>query len=129
MRRPLFRAAFRYLAAGHVAWSGSFRRRSVLGFPSRDDLGSTTSSATVFTRVTVLLSTPFPTALVGFQMFTLRRFAPARRMRRVFPPTRTHLPFASSSIAVFLLRDRPARRYQMGAFCRSLISAPSKLGG
>ena len=62
-------------------------------------------------------------------MCALRRFAPAMRMRRVFPPTRTHLPFASSSVAVFLLRDRPARRYQMGAFCRSLISAPSKLGG
>jgi len=41
MRRPLFRAAFRYRAAGHVAWSVLFRRRSVLGFPSRDDLGAT----------------------------------------------------------------------------------------
>lgn len=117
MRRPLFRAAFRYRAAGHVAWSGSFRRRSVLGFPSRDAWARHCDQR--FTRVTVLLSTPFPTALVGFQMFALRRFAPAMRMRRVSPPTRTHLPFASSSVAVFLLRDRPARKYQMGAFCRS----------
>jgi len=127
MRRPLFRAAFRYRAAGHVAWSVLFGGEAFLGF--RPVMTWARHCDQSFTRVTVLLSTPFPTALVGFQMCALRRFAPAMRMRRVFPPTRTHMPFASSSVAVFLLRDRPARRYQMGAFCRSLISAPSKLGG
>jgi len=119
----------RSATALRVTWPGrsSFGGEAFLGF--RPVMTWARHCDQSFTRVTVLLSTPFPTALVGFQMCALRRFAPAMRMRRVFPPTRTHMPFASSSVAVFLLRDRPARRYQMGAFCRSLISAPSKLGG
>jgi hypothetical protein len=91
MRRPLFRAAFRYPHAGHVAWSGPFRRRSVLGFPSRDQLLRATGDLaclahrTRVTRVTVLLSTLFPDGTRGVSdVRALRRFAPARRMRRCF---------------------------------------------
>lgn len=89
MRRPLFSGGVP-LPRWQVTWLGRvpFRRRSVLGFPSREHWCATGDLAWLarerVTRVTVLLSTLFPDGTRGVSdVAALRRFAPARRVRRV----------------------------------------------
>jgi hypothetical protein len=81
-----------------------------------------------FTRVTVLLSTPFPTALVGFQMFTLRRFAPAADASRVSTDAnpRAVCQFIGRSV---LAARSAGPEISNGRLLSFPISTPSKLGG
>jgi hypothetical protein len=100
-----------------VAWSGPFGGEAFLGF--RPVIVADREGRPSVTRVTVFAATPFPTALVGFWMIPSQVCSRGRvRCGRAFPLPRTHLPFAARSVAVFLLRDRPARLRSWGASCR-----------
>jgi hypothetical protein len=92
----------------HVAWSGPFRRRSFLGFPSRDrgrPRGSAVRHACDGVRFDA-----FPDGARGvlddpFAGLLPRASEVVERFRSLGPTCR----FAARSVAVFLLRDRPAR--------------------
>jgi hypothetical protein len=104
--------------AGHVAWSGPFRRRSVLGFPSRDQLAARRPGRPQawFHACDGVAFDAFPDGTRGVSdVAPFAGLLPPCGCVACRPPTRTHVPFAGSTVAVFLLRDRPARSIQMGA--------------
>jgi hypothetical protein len=87
---------------GHVAWSGPFRRRSFLWFPSRE-LGrrdAWSRGPDCHACDGVAFDALSRRRSWGFRL-ALRRFDPAIRAGRAFPPARTHLPLANLSVAVF----------------------------
>jgi hypothetical protein len=117
MRRPLFRAAFRYRAAGHVAWSGLFRRRSVLGFPSRDDLGATLRPASH--ACDGVAFDAFPDGTRG-----VSDVHPSQVCSRHADASRVSTDANPHAVCQFIGRSVPAarsaaRKIQLGAFGRS----------